>query len=81
MTVDMMPHRAVEVKDGWLGCPICRRKKHLLHVLVDTEARNLPVYCRSCKNLLVLEIAHGQIVDCQVQWHAALPAPGRRRTE
>lgn len=62
-----MPHRAVVVKDGWLGCPICRKKKRLLHVLAETEARNLPVYCRSCKNLLVLDIAKGQIVECQVQ--------------
>lgn len=67
-TTDKTPHRAVEVKDGWLGCPICRKKKRLLHVLEDTEARSLPVYCRSCKNRLVLDIANGQIVKCRVEW-------------
>lgn len=65
---DKTPRRALEVKDGWLGCPICRKKKRLLHVLEDTEARSLPVYCRSCKNLLVLDIASGKIVECRVQW-------------
>lgn len=66
MTEGKRLHRAVVVKDGWVACPICRKKKRLLHVLEDTEARNLPVYCRSCKNRLILDIEKGQVVECRV---------------
>ncbi|MBD5162559.1 MAG: hypothetical protein HDT14_11235 [Oscillibacter sp.] len=52
------------LKDGWLGCPVCRRKKKLLRVLPDTSAKALTVYCRNCKASLTVNITCGQYVEC-----------------
>ena len=51
------------VKDGWITCPICRRNRRLQRVNDDTEAKNLPVYCKDCKTELILDIARGQSVE------------------
>ena len=53
------------VKDGWIACPVCRRNKRLLRIGGETEARSLPVYCRSCKSEIILEIERGQSVKRQ----------------
>lgn len=42
-------------KDSWVLCPVCRRKK-VLRLLPGTRARNLAVYCRSCKTESVVDI-------------------------
>ncbi len=57
---------ALPVKDGWLGCPVCRRKKHLLKVWPETTAKNLPIFCRNCKTVLLLDIERGQRVERRV---------------
>lgn len=49
------------VKDGWLTCP-CGRNHRLLRVLEDTEARCLQLYCRSCKQEIIVDIDKGQSV-------------------
>ncbi len=51
------------VKDGWITCPVCRRNRHLHRIADDTEARNLPVYCKDCKTEFILDIARGQSVE------------------
>ena len=51
------------VKDGWLICPVCRRNRRLHRINADTEAKNLPVYCKDCKTELILDIARGQSVE------------------
>lgn len=53
----------LNVKDGWVTCPVCRRNKRLLRVMPETEATALPVYCRDCKTELILNIARGQSVE------------------
>ena len=53
------------VDQGWISCPICRRNRRLLRVEPDTEARNLRVWCRSCKSEVVLDIERGQSVKRQ----------------
>lgn len=50
-------------KDGWVRCPVCKRNKHLLRIVPETEARNLLVYCRDCKAEIVLNIDRGQSVE------------------
>ncbi|MDE7260976.1 MAG: cysteine-rich KTR domain-containing protein [Oscillospiraceae bacterium] len=53
------------VKDGWLTCPVCQRNHSLLRILDDTEAHRLPVYCRTCRTEIILDIARGQSVKRQ----------------
>ena len=47
------------LKDGWLLCPSCRRRK-ILRVNPDTAACNLTVYCRACHTETVIDIVSGQ---------------------
>lgn len=47
----------IQVTDGWARCPICKTNKRLLRIAEETTARNLPVYCRICKNEIILDIA------------------------
>ena len=47
------------VKDGWLMCPSCRRRK-VLQVRPETSAKNLIVYCRDCRTETMVDIEKGQ---------------------
>lgn len=51
------------VKNGWVTCPVCRRNHHLIRVEPETEARNLPAFCRDCKSTVILNIDRGQSVE------------------
>lgn len=53
----------IEVKSGWLTCPVCHRNKKLLRIDQSTEARGLPVFCRDCKHESILDISRGQRVE------------------
>lgn len=57
----------LNVRNGWLECPICHRNKRLLRIERDTEARELPVYCRDCKQESILNIEKGQSVERRSQ--------------
>lgn len=52
------------VKDGWITCP-CGRNHRLLRITDSTEALGLPVYCRTCKREIILDIERGQSVKRQ----------------
>lgn len=56
LTADV-PIRKLEIRNGWVTCPICKQNKRLLRVHPDTEARNLEVYCRYCKSRVILDIS------------------------
>ena len=56
----------IEVRDGYVICPVCRQNKKLLRITGETEATRLPVYCRCCKNEIVLDI-QGQSVKRRSQ--------------
>lgn len=47
--------------DGqWLVCPVCKRhsKRHkLLRILPSTVVKDLPVYCKHCRNESVVNIS------------------------
>ncbi len=60
---DMM----LPVRDGWVTCPECGRNHRLLHVRPETEAKCLEVYCRTCRQRIVLNIDKGQSVKRQSQ--------------
>ena len=47
------------VKDGYAVCPVCRRKTNQA-IRPDTEAKNLQLWCRSCKAVHIVNIASGQ---------------------
>ena len=51
------------VTDGWVACPVCRRNRRLIRVTQETEAKGLPVFCRDCKNEIILDIERGQSVE------------------
>ena len=53
------------VKDGWITCPVCQRNHSLLRIRSDTEAQHLPIYCRTCRTEIILNIARGQSVKRQ----------------
>lgn len=55
----------LNVKDGWITCPDCRRRLSFLRLHHDTEARRLPIYCRSCRKEIIVNIAQGQSVERQ----------------
>lgn len=57
----------LKVWNGWLECPVCHRNKRLLRIGRDTEARDLPVYCRDCKQEIILNIEKGQSVERRSQ--------------
>lgn len=54
-------------KDGWITCPVCRRNHRLLRITEETEAHGLPVYCRTCRTEIFLDIEKGQSVKRQSQ--------------
>lgn len=53
------------VTNGWLSCPHCGRNHRLLRIDAETEARNLRVYCRTCRTETILDIDRGQSVKRQ----------------
>ena len=55
------------VRNGWLICPVCKRNKHLLRIQPETEAKDLPVYCRDCKTEMIVNIDRGQSVERRSQ--------------
>lgn len=55
----------IVVKDGWITCPECGRNHRLLRITPETEANELPVYCRKCRREIVLNIKRGQSVKRQ----------------
>lgn len=57
----------LSTKDGWLTCPVCRRNHRLLRITDATSARGLPVYCRTCRSEIILDIDIGQSVKRQSQ--------------
>ncbi len=53
----------LNVKNGWVTCPVCRRNHRLLRVEPETEAKELPVYCTDCKTEIILNIERGRSVE------------------
>lgn len=56
----------IEVQGGYIACPICKRNKRLLRISGKSKAECLPIYCRSCKNEVILDI-DGQSVKRRSQ--------------
>lgn len=51
--------KLIATKDGYIVCPVCRFKTSQ-QIRPDTEAKNLRVWCRKCKQVTVVNIEHGQ---------------------
>lgn len=45
----------IKSNKGWLICPACGQWK-VLRILPNTEARNLPVYCKRCHQESIVNI-------------------------
>lgn len=43
------------IRDGWVVCPVCRKKK-VQRIAADTVAKNLPVYCARCRCESIVDI-------------------------
>lgn len=54
-------------EDGFLICPRCRVNRRLLRVRPDTQARNVQLYCRTCKSEIVVDIVEGQCFESRGQ--------------
>ena len=61
------PDTLTVTSEGFLVCPRCLRNKKLQRIPPDMEALGLPVYCRSCKSEMILDIAKGQRVKLRSQ--------------
>lgn len=48
----------LSVKNGFLICPYCQR--NTIRLKPETEAHELPVFCRNCKNEFFVEITRGR---------------------
>ena len=48
-------HGTINVKNGWVMCPVCPKGKLLL-VRSDTSVRNLPCKCKLCGAETVVNI-------------------------
>lgn len=46
-------------KDGLIVCPVCKQKTNQA-VRPDTQAKNLTVWCRTCKSIHLINIENGQ---------------------
>lgn len=53
------------VKNGWITCPVCGLNHRLLRITDRTEAKALPVFCRTCRCEIILDIGRGQSVKRQ----------------
>ena len=51
--------KMVTVKDQYPVCPICRGRM-TPKILANTSGRNIPAFCRRCKNEILLDIERGQ---------------------
>lgn len=47
------------VKDGWLHCPFCKNRTNQI-VQPNTDAHNLPIWCKKCKATVFVNIENGQ---------------------
>lgn len=54
------------VRNGWVICPVCGNKRWF-RIGPETEARSLPVYCRDCKQEIILDITRGRSVERRSQ--------------
>lgn len=48
------------MKKIWVLCPVCRNKTRL-QIRVDTELKNLPLYCPKCKQENLIEAKNLQV--------------------
>lgn len=51
-----VPSDKLDIRNGWITCPLCKQNHRLLRVHPETEARNLEVWCRYCKRAVILDI-------------------------
>lgn len=56
------PAEFINPKTDWVLCPICGGKTRQ-KMREDTVAKNLPVFCRVCKNESVVDIKDGNVVE------------------
>lgn len=52
------------VQEGFLICPTCRFKK-MQRIRPETEGVRVPVFCRKCKQEMLVDIRKGQCFKSQ----------------
>lgn len=45
----------IKTNHKWFDCPLCGRTR-ILRLRPDLQARNLPVYCRACRDEIIVNI-------------------------
>jgi uncharacterized Zn finger protein (UPF0148 family) len=57
--------KILSVKDGFIVCPVCRKKMHGIRVTSRSQAANIQIKCETCKNAYSLIIDSGRCFDSQ----------------
>lgn len=58
--------KMLTVRNGWVACPICKNFR-LMRITSATEGHEIPIYCRRCRNEILIDVHEGMSWESQSQ--------------